>query len=161
MLKLREISDMQRLVGRCVYGTAGGKDLRSLANCASALPAIRQILSSFSCTALKEIASMDLLEDILGSIDAAICDNPPFSVREGGIIRTGYSEEIDRLRDIAVNVSDGEFAILYALDDFLNLSGLTGLHEVVTSLYLTGGGQTFTDADPVGHHNTLIAPVIA
>ena len=103
MLKLREISDMQRLVGRCVYGTAGGKDLRSLANCASALPAIRQILSSFSCTALKEIGSMDLLEDILGSIDAAICDNPPFSVREGGIIRTGYSEEIDRLRDIRDN----------------------------------------------------------
>ncbi len=103
MLRLREISDMQRLVGRCVYGTAGGKDLRSLANCASALPAIQQILSAFSCMALKEIGSMDLLGDILGSIDAAICDNPPFSVREGGIIRTGYSEEIDRLRDIRDN----------------------------------------------------------
>ncbi len=100
---LKSISDMQRLAGRCVYGTAGGRDLRTLSTCAAALPGIRQILEGFSCAELKEIRSMDLLEDIRACIDAAICDEPPFSVREGGIIRTGYSEELDRLRNIRDN----------------------------------------------------------
>lgn len=102
-VQLKEISDMQRLVGRCVYGTAGGKDLRTLANCAAVLPGTAAILSTFSSAELAEIRKMDLLDDIRSIIDAAICDDPPFSVREGGIIRTGYSEEIDRLRNIRDN----------------------------------------------------------
>ena len=100
---LKEISDMQRLVGRCVYGTAGGRDLRTLANCAAALPGIRTVLEAFSCAELKEIRTMDTLEDIRTCIDTAICDDPPFSVREGGIIRAGYSEELDSLRNVRDN----------------------------------------------------------
>ena len=103
MEKLKAISDMQRLAGRCVYGTAGGRDLRTLSNCAAALPGIRQILEGFTCAELKDIRSMDTLEDIRACIDAAICDEPPFSVREGGIIRKGYSEELDHLRDVRDN----------------------------------------------------------
>lgn len=103
LLKLREISDMQRLAGRCVYGTAGGRDLRTLANCCAALPGIRAILSSFRCAEMREISSMDTLEEIRACIDAAICEDPPFSVREGGIIRSGYSKELDELRDIRDN----------------------------------------------------------
>ena len=103
MLALREISDMQRLVGRAVYGTAGGRDLRSLANCAAVLPRLRQLLSSFHSMELREIGAMDALEDMLFEIDRAICDDPPFSVREGGILRPGYSEEVDRLRNIRDN----------------------------------------------------------
>lgn len=102
-LKLKDISDIQRLVGRCVYGTAGGKDLRTLANCAALIPEIREITSSFRSVELREICSMDALEDVRELIDCAICDEPPFSVREGGIIREGYSEEIDYLRNIRDN----------------------------------------------------------
>ena len=101
--QLKNIRDMQRLVGRCVYGTAGGRDLRTLANCAAVLPSVRSILESFSCMELKDIRSMDLLEDLRAGIDAAICDDPPFSVREGGLIREGFSEELDRLRSIRDN----------------------------------------------------------
>ena len=103
MLALRDISDMQRLVGRAVYGTAGGRDLRSLANCAAVLPRLRQLLEGFKSMELRDIRNMDILEDMLFEIDRAICDDPPFSVREGGILRKGYSEEVDRLRNIRDN----------------------------------------------------------
>ena len=103
MLKLKDINDMQRLVGRCVYGTAGGKDLRTLANCTAVLPEIIELLKSFSSYEISEIRTMDALADVREYIDAAVCDDPPFSVREGGIIRTGYSEELDRLRNIRDN----------------------------------------------------------
>ena len=95
---LRDITDMQRLVGRCVYGTAGGRDLRSLSNCIAVLPRLREQLAAFQSQELRDIAGMDLLEDLREAIDRAVCDEPPFSVREGGILRAGFSEEVDRLR---------------------------------------------------------------
>lgn len=100
---LKPISDLQRLVGRAVYGTAGGRDLRAIADCAAMLPEIRGILADSRCAELREISQMDALEDIRQIIDTAICDDPPFSVREGGIIREGYSEELDYLRNIRDN----------------------------------------------------------
>ena len=103
MLALRDINDMQRLVGRAVYGTAGGRDLRALANCAAALPRLKELLAPFQCAELREICVMDALEDMRFEIDRAICDDPPFSVREGGILRRGYSEEVDRLRSVRDN----------------------------------------------------------
>ena len=102
---LRGIGDMQRLIGRVVYGTANGRDLVSLADCARALPKLTELLGEFRSGALREIAAMDVLEKILFRIDWAICDDPPFSVREGGILRKGYSEEVDRLREIRDNGS--------------------------------------------------------
>ena len=103
MLALRDINDMQRLVGRAVYGTAGGRDLRALANCAAVLPRLKELLTPFQCAELREICAMDALEDMRFEIDRAICDDPPFSVREGGILRRGYSEEVDRLRSVRDN----------------------------------------------------------
>lgn len=100
---LRQINDMQRLVGRAVYGTAGGRDLRALSNCAGALPGLKALLEGFKCAELRDIRGMDALEDIREEIDRAICDEPPFSVREGGIIRPGYDEELDRLRNVRDN----------------------------------------------------------
>ena len=102
-LALRDICDMQRLIGRAVYGTAGGRDLRALSNCAAALPRLKELLSGFGCVELRDICAMDALEDIRAEIDRAVCDEPPFSVREGGILRAGYSEELDRLRDVRDN----------------------------------------------------------
>ena len=100
---LKEINDMQRTVNRCVYGTAGGRDLRTLANCASVLPQVVSQLKMFKSGYITEIAAMDTLDDIRALIDAAVNDDPPFSVREGGIIREGYSEELDKLRNIKEN----------------------------------------------------------
>ncbi len=103
ILALRDISDMQRLVGRCVYGTAGGRDVRTLANCAAVLPKIKELLSGATGLELKSIAALDALEDMRREIDRALVMDPPFSVREGGLINPGYSEELDRLRNVRDN----------------------------------------------------------
>jgi len=100
---LRSVGDMQRLIGRVVYGNANGRDLVSLANCSRALPELKRLLEGTKSAALREIAGMDELKKIRSRIDRAICDEPPFSVREGGILRTGYSEEVDKLRQIRDN----------------------------------------------------------
>ena len=103
ILALKEITDLQRLVGRCVYGSAGGKDLRAIANCAMVLPRLKGLLANYRSQELQDIAAMDELPDLVYYIDRAIADDPPFSVREGGILRAGYSEELDHLRDVRDN----------------------------------------------------------
>ncbi|NCB51377.1 MAG: DNA mismatch repair protein MutS [Clostridia bacterium] len=97
------IGDMQRLVGRAVYGSANGRDLHALASCCAALPELFGQLQKTSSALLRGIAETDPLSDVYYEIMRAICDDPPFSVREGGILRAGYSEEVDRLRDVRDN----------------------------------------------------------
>ena len=97
---LREIGDMQRLVSRAVYGSANGRDLHALALCCAQLPNLTALLKDVHSAALRDIAQTDTLADLCARIDRAICDEPPFSVREGGILRPGYSEEVDRLRNV-------------------------------------------------------------
>ena len=95
------LGDMERLIGRIVYGTAGGRDMVSLRSAIQRLPALRAQLQTFSGGRLTELAAeLDDLTEIGEHIGAAICDEPPFSVREGGFIRDGYHEEVDRLRHI-------------------------------------------------------------
>ena len=95
------LGDMERLIGRIVYGTAGGRDMTSLRAAMEKLPNLKEQLSGFSDRRLTELtAELDTLDDISGDIAAAICDEPPFSVREGSIIRDGFNEEVDRLRHI-------------------------------------------------------------
>ena len=95
------LGDMERLIGRIVYGTAGGRDLTSLRAAMEKLPNLKEQLSGFSDRRLAELtAELDTLDDISGDIAAAICDEPPFSIREGSIIRDGFNEEVDRLRHI-------------------------------------------------------------
>ena len=92
---------MERLIGRIVYGTAGGRDMVSLRAAIERLPALREQLTAFSGGRLAELAGeLEDLTEIGEHIGAAICDEPPFSVREGGFIRDGYHEEVDRLRRI-------------------------------------------------------------
>ncbi len=98
---LSGLGDMERLIGRVVYGTAGGRDMASLRAAIERLPAVKACLEAFSDRRLTELRrELDTLEDIGGRIAAAICDEPPFSVREGGFIRDGYHQEVDRLRHI-------------------------------------------------------------
>ena len=101
------LGDMERLIGRIVYGTAGGRDLASLRAGIERLPEIAGQLEMFSGGRLGELAEeLDLLGDIKERIAAAICDEPPFSVREGGFIRDGYNGEVDRLRKILTGGKD-------------------------------------------------------
>ncbi|WP_295586125.1 DNA mismatch repair protein MutS [uncultured Oscillibacter sp.] len=95
------LGDMERLIGRIVYGTAGGRDMAALRAAIEKLPAVRAQLARFPSGRLHALwQELDELEDVGGAIAAAICDEPPFSVREGGFIRQGFHPEVDRLRNI-------------------------------------------------------------
>ncbi len=101
---LSPINDIERLMARMVYETANARELRSLCSTIKALPEIKNILSSFSASLLNEISQeIDLLEDVLKLIDSSICEEPPLTVREGGMIKDGFNAELDSLRDIVIN----------------------------------------------------------
>lgn len=95
---LSGIHDMERIVTRVVYGSANGRELRSLCSAMQKLPEVKRILSSAQSTLLTEVYhNIDALTDITEMIDEAIVEEPPFSVREGGMIKNGYHEELDEL----------------------------------------------------------------
>ena len=98
--------DLERLMTKVVYGTANGKDLRAIAATISILPELREKLSICRSDELSRIyREIDTLEDIYEKIDGAISSDPPFSVREGGMIRDGYDKNVDELRSI---MNDGK-----------------------------------------------------
>ncbi len=98
---LTGINDLERITTRVVYGSANAKELRSLWQTAAVLPVVKELLSSCRCQLLKEIASeTDTLSDIMELIGASIEEDPPFSVREGKMIKDGYFPELDELRTI-------------------------------------------------------------
>lgn len=99
MGELQGVPDMERLMTRIVYGSANGRELRSLYAALSHLPMVVAILSDVQSPLLQELVSrIDLLEDVRDLISRAIVEDPPFSIREGGIIRTGYHPELDQLK---------------------------------------------------------------
>ncbi len=98
---LSGLGDLERLISRIVYGSAGGRDLAALRAAIGKLPEIKGRLAAFPdrlLTALSE--ELDPLEDLGRRIAETICDEPPFSVREGDLIRDGFHPEVDRLRHI-------------------------------------------------------------
>ncbi len=96
---LNPVYDLERLLGRISYKTANPRDLIAFCNSLQMLPHIRTVLGSFQKKLLSEIReSIDGLEDISFLIAEAIEEEPPISVREGGIIREGFDEDIDKLR---------------------------------------------------------------
>jgi len=101
---LASVSDLERITSRAVTGIANAKDLYALAAGCTALPEIRDALSRLDAPLMRQCCQdLDPLEDLKTLIDSAIVDDPPFSVREGGMIRKGFNEEVDQLRDIQEN----------------------------------------------------------
>ena len=100
-LALSGISDMERLMSRIVYGSAGGRDVVALRTAMEKLPAIKTLLAAFPKGRLHELYStLDTLDDLAKRIADTLQDEPPFSVREGEFIRDGFHPEVDRLRGI-------------------------------------------------------------
>lgn len=96
---LNSIYDLERLIGRISYKTANPRDLLAFKTSLSMLPHIRQLLTEFSSDLLKEICEdLDPLSDLYDLIDRSIVEEPPITVREGNIIKDGYSEEADKYR---------------------------------------------------------------
>ena len=101
---LTGVNDIERLLSRIAYSTANAKELRSLCTTVQRLPAIKALLEGAGSSMLRSIYDgIDTLQDVYELINNAIVDEPPFSVREGGMIKAGYNEEIDSLHDIMNN----------------------------------------------------------
>lgn len=93
------IFDIERLMTKIVYGNANARELRSLCGAFENLPQIKNLISKFDSNLMRKLTEdMDPLEDIHQLIDTAIEEEPPFSVREGGLIKEGYNEELDAVR---------------------------------------------------------------
>ncbi len=95
---LTHVYDLERIMTRIVYGSANARELRSMAQTLACLPPIKAALGAATSAELQDVcARMDTLDDLAALISAAIVDEPPFSVREGGMIRPGYNAELDEL----------------------------------------------------------------
>ena len=93
--------DIERLTAKAVYGTANARDLKAIANSIKYLPDIKALISEFSSSSLKEITKeLDTLDDIYELLNNAIDDNPPLTVREGGMIKDGFDADVDYYRSI-------------------------------------------------------------
>ncbi|MCL2221532.1 MAG: DNA mismatch repair protein MutS [Oscillospiraceae bacterium] len=111
ILSLKKIGDMQRLIGKIVFGNAGCRDMKALSISIAALPELVKQLEPMKSAALRQSAKLDSLSDIAKQIDFMLRDDPPFSVREGGFINDGVDPELDRLRLLLRGSSEALTAI--------------------------------------------------
>jgi len=96
---LKKIYDLERLAGKISFGTANARDFIALRKSLACLPGLKRLLGQAEAPLLKEIAlGVDPMEEIVELLDAAIVDDPPLSLRDGGIIKEGFNPEVDRLR---------------------------------------------------------------
>ena len=96
---LKKIYDIERLVGKISYGNTNARDMISLKNSLKQLPDVKKLLEQTNSEMLQKLyQEIDELQDVYSLIDKAIVDDPPLSVKEGGMIKLGYNEEIDRLK---------------------------------------------------------------
>ena len=100
--KLKNVFDLERILARLEVGSANARDLISLKNSLEVLPAIKALLASNRTRLISRFNNeISLHEDIYSLLASAIVDEPPFTVREGGMIRDGYHVELDELHTIA------------------------------------------------------------
>ena len=96
---LKKVYDIERLAGKMTYGNANARDMITLKNSLERLPEVKQILSICNSNKLKELyEELDELKDIFELIDKSIIEDPPMTIKEGGIIKIGYNPEIDVLK---------------------------------------------------------------
>lgn len=96
---LNPVYDLERLIGRIVYKTANPRDFIAFKSSLSMLPYIKSLLQDFTSPLLGEICEqLDPLEDLYQIIENAIVEEPPLAIKEGGIIKDGYHEDVDKFR---------------------------------------------------------------
>lgn len=101
---LKNVYDLERLAGRVAYGNVNARDLIQLRNSLYQIPKIKAILASIESDSLQTLADkLDPCEELMTILEQAIIDSPPISIREGGIIKDGYNEQLDIYRDASRN----------------------------------------------------------
>src|SRR6185436_5906486 len=102
--RLKEVSDLERVIGRISLGSANPRDLVAMLRSLNQVPAIREVLSGFDASLLEVLVeNTDELPDVRDLITRAINDDPPIKLTDGDTIREGYSAELDELRSTSRN----------------------------------------------------------
>ena len=96
MLQLNEVYDLERLIARISYGNANARDLLQLKKSFVAMPLIKQTLESINLTEYAN--NIDCLEEMTNRLEKAIVENPPLTIKEGGMIKDGYDSQLDDLK---------------------------------------------------------------
>lgn len=101
---LNTVLDLERIISRIVYKTANAKELRAMYQAIETLPEISTLLASSKSEMLKSCyENIDILDDVAALIDRAIVEEPPLTIREGGMIKKGFNSELDSLNEIMTN----------------------------------------------------------
>jgi len=101
---LKKVYDIERIIAKISYGNANGRDMISLKNSISQLPKIKAILSNTKSKLLLNLYNnLDELNDVYELIEKAIVEEPPIGVKDGGLIKVGFNEEIDHLKSITTD----------------------------------------------------------
>ena len=109
---LKKVYDIERLTGKIAYGSVNARDMISLKTSLMQLPALKELMKDRSSDLLKELYDeLDVLEDVAKLIEDAIVDDPPVSVKEGGIIKSTYDEEVNKLRTASTEGKNWVIAI--------------------------------------------------
>ena len=96
---LKKVYDIERLAGKMTYGNANARDMITLKNSLERLPEVKSVLATCQSDKLKELyENLDELKDVFALIEKSIVEDPPMTIKDGGIIKLGYDEEIDTLK---------------------------------------------------------------
>jgi len=105
--ELKEIGDLERLISKVCTGRANPRDVVNIKTSLKKIPAIKYLLQSTNGKTLNQVCSNLMeLENLIARIEGAIVDSPPLSLTDGGVIKNGFSPELDELRDISLNGKD-------------------------------------------------------
>lgn len=123
--ELKEVGDLERLISRISVGRCNSRDLKQLQLSLMQIPLLKRLLKSADVNLLDDInVRLKLLLDVQERIEAAIIDDPPASIRDGGMFRTGFNDDLDELREIA---SDGKSYIARIKNQLAAESGISSL----------------------------------
>jgi len=105
--QLRPVGDVERVAARAATGRAGPRDLDHLRATLAIIPAVQELMAGEDCEPLRELGELlDPCTDLRAELDAGMVDEPPAAVRDGGVIREGFSPELDELRSLARSGKD-------------------------------------------------------
>lgn len=129
---LSRISDIERLTGRIASGVANARDIISLKESLKILPEIKERIKSSSPKLLKKINNISDFKDVIDIIERAIAPDPPFGLKDGGLIKKGWSSELDELKAM---VSSGKEWIARLEDEERKRSGIKSLKVGFTKVF--------------------------
>ncbi len=155
---LGEITDLERILSRIEVGSANARDLAALRTALRALPQVKQLLSGIPAGLLHTLdGRISLHQDLLDELERGIVDDPPFTVREGGMIRRGFNAELDEVHDIAENNNQWMLHFEQKIKDQTGIKNLKVGYNKVFGYYIeVSKGQISQVPDSFIRKQTLV-----